>query len=306
MGAWYETMAAMSGKSKQAKAAIGYMARFAGGTEAEFRAQLRTTQMFYTAAEAVAFAESKDLKNTMEYVRAFCFDHGLYGDAGSKDLVGIAFPDGTVMGDNGNVKLRFRCWLHEDGRPGSALAGHKAEFSMARKKPLFYGIHADPAGGLRLLLAMLPFILVLAVYLTAADVRTRANPQEKLLPTGGQDGHRGPQVCLHRGHAHRQLPLVGRHGGQPETHRDRNNAVGALCGLLLGLNMGLLPGIRSLSSAFITFAANVPPLALLPVLFIALGVGEVSQGGPDFRGHLSPDHTGHFSVGTQDPHRDDR
>ena len=107
VGAWYETMAAMSGKSKEAKAAVGYMARFAGGTEAEFRAQLRTTQMFYNAPEAVAFAESADLKNTMEYVRAFCFDHGLYGDAGSKDFVGIALPDGTVMGDKGNVKLRF-------------------------------------------------------------------------------------------------------------------------------------------------------------------------------------------------------
>ena len=43
----------------------------------------------------------------MEYVRAFCFDHGLYGDADSKDFVGIQFPDGSIIGDRNNVKLRF-------------------------------------------------------------------------------------------------------------------------------------------------------------------------------------------------------
>jgi len=107
MGAWYETMAVMSGKNKAAKEAIAYMAKFAGGTEAEFKAQLRTTSMFYTAGEASDFAKSEQLKKTMEYVRAFCFDHGLYGDADSKNFVGIRFPDGTVMGDKGNVKLRF-------------------------------------------------------------------------------------------------------------------------------------------------------------------------------------------------------
>lgn len=107
VGAWYETMAVMSGKSKEAKEAIAYMAQFAGGTEAEFKAQLRTTQMFYAASDAAAFAESPKLKETMEYVRAFSFDHGLYGDADSKEFVGIAFPDGSTIGDAGNVKLRF-------------------------------------------------------------------------------------------------------------------------------------------------------------------------------------------------------
>jgi NitT/TauT family transport system substrate-binding protein len=107
VGAWYETMAIMSAKSKDAKDALEYMARFAGGTVAEFKAQLRTTAMFYKAAEAAAFAKGEQLKKTMEYVRTFCFDHGLFGDADTKDLVGIQFPDGSVMGDKSNVKLRF-------------------------------------------------------------------------------------------------------------------------------------------------------------------------------------------------------
>lgn len=107
VGAWYETMALMTAKSKEAKEAIAGMAQFAGGTEAEFKAQLRTTQMFYQPKSAVEFAESDQLKKTMEYVRTFCFDHGLYADADSKDFVGIQFPDGSVIGNKDNVKLRF-------------------------------------------------------------------------------------------------------------------------------------------------------------------------------------------------------
>ena len=107
-GAWYEVMGIMSGGGKAQKDAIAFMAKKAGGTEQEFVGQLKTTSMFYKPADAREFAESKELKETMEQVRSFAFSHGLYGDgAKSKDLVGIEFPDGTIMGDPKNVKFRF-------------------------------------------------------------------------------------------------------------------------------------------------------------------------------------------------------
>lgn len=107
VGAWYETMAVMSAKSKAGMEAIASMADFAGGTVAEFKAQLRTTAMFYKAADAVTFATGDQIKKTMTYVRDFSFDHGLFGDAESKDVVGIAYPDGTVLGAESNIRLRF-------------------------------------------------------------------------------------------------------------------------------------------------------------------------------------------------------
>lgn len=107
-GAWFETMEIISGKGKAAEESIRFMAEKAGSTAAEFKVQLSTTAMFYGPQDAVVFAESDDLKKTMEYVRTFSFDHGLYGEgAVSKDLVGIRFPDGTIIGDPRNVKLRF-------------------------------------------------------------------------------------------------------------------------------------------------------------------------------------------------------
>ena len=106
-GAWYETISIMQEKSKKGKNAIEYMAEFAGGTVPEFKAQLKTTAMFYRASDAVNFAKGDALKKTMEYVRTFSFQHGLFGDAESESFVGILFPDDSVMGNKGNIKLRF-------------------------------------------------------------------------------------------------------------------------------------------------------------------------------------------------------
>ncbi len=108
VGAWYEAMTVMSGSDEAAVAARTAMAMASGTDLAGFDAQLATTQMFYTPADAVAFTGGAELKTTMDYVRTFLFDHGILGtNAPSADFVGIAFPDGSILGDAGNVKLRF-------------------------------------------------------------------------------------------------------------------------------------------------------------------------------------------------------
>lgn len=108
VGAWFETMKIMSGQGPEAKKAHEFMAENSHATLAEFRAQLKTTAMFYDAASAATFTRSPQLKQTMEYVRTFSFDHGLYGERkSSKDYVGIQFPDKSIMGSPSNVKLRF-------------------------------------------------------------------------------------------------------------------------------------------------------------------------------------------------------
>ncbi len=115
-GAWYETMAIMSGSGPATDAAMAYMAAATGASIDEFHAQLATTQMFYTAAEAAGFARSEQLRETMENVRQFSFAKGLFGEgAQSPDFVGIAFPSGAPLGDANNVKLRFTDQYMNDG-----------------------------------------------------------------------------------------------------------------------------------------------------------------------------------------------
>ena len=107
-GAWYETLALMAGSDAAAVSARTAMAQASGTDLAGFAAQLATTRMFYTPADAVAFSRDPALLRTMDYVRTFSFGHGLLGEgAKSADAVGIAFPDGKTLGDAGNVKLRF-------------------------------------------------------------------------------------------------------------------------------------------------------------------------------------------------------
>ncbi|MCI5126728.1 MAG: lipid kinase, partial [Candidatus Electrothrix sp. AR5] len=108
VGAWYETMAIMESDGPKKEEAIASMAQASGGTVDEFKQQLATTAMFYKAADAAAFAASAKPKETMEQVRQFSYAKGLYGEsAPSADIVGIAFDDGSVLGDKNNIKLRF-------------------------------------------------------------------------------------------------------------------------------------------------------------------------------------------------------
>ena len=108
VGAWYELMAVMASDSDAGKAARTAMAEASGTDLAGYDAQLATTKMFYTPAEAIAFAKSPDLPKTSKFVAEFLFDKGILGEgAPSPEFVGIAFPDGSVYGDANNVKLRF-------------------------------------------------------------------------------------------------------------------------------------------------------------------------------------------------------
>lgn len=107
VGAWFETVNIVAKGDNKAKAAIKLMAKQAGATQQEFETQLKTTFMFYNPADAAAFTRSKQLKQTMDYVRKFSYDHGLFTGARSVDAIGILLPDGTVLGSSTNIQLRF-------------------------------------------------------------------------------------------------------------------------------------------------------------------------------------------------------
>jgi NitT/TauT family transport system substrate-binding protein len=107
VGIWYETIALLQDTSEKGKAAREAMAKASGTDLAGFEAQLKTTRMFYTPKDALAFTTGPELPRIMDLVRSFCFDHNLLGEhVTSKDAVGIAVP-GSTLGSKDNVKLRF-------------------------------------------------------------------------------------------------------------------------------------------------------------------------------------------------------
>ena len=107
VGAWYEIMENMSGNDEAAIEARTFMADASGTDLAGYDAQLASTSMFYTPAEAVDFSNSKALPTTMQYVAEFSYEHGLLGDgAPDAGFIGIEMP-ANQYGDAGNIKFRF-------------------------------------------------------------------------------------------------------------------------------------------------------------------------------------------------------
>ncbi len=107
-GIWYETMAVMHKDDAAGKAARAQMAHDAGTTPASYDAQLSTTHLYTTPAEATRLAKSPDLMTVTDRVRQFSFAKGLFGPAATTvDAIGIAFPGGKTLGNPANVKLRY-------------------------------------------------------------------------------------------------------------------------------------------------------------------------------------------------------
>lgn len=103
--AWYEVMAKIQAGDEKVLAAL---AEQAGSSVADFQAQLKTTHMFYTPADAVGFvSDTATLRNTMHSVINFSFNNGVYDGVSSPTELGIRFADGAVLGDANNVALTF-------------------------------------------------------------------------------------------------------------------------------------------------------------------------------------------------------
>ncbi|MEM9139906.1 MAG: ABC transporter permease [Pseudomonadota bacterium] len=137
-------------------------------------------------------------------------------------------------------------------------------------------INRKPGRPLAMVLLLLPFLAMLAAYAIGSDIRRAENPQDKLLPA--------PAAIVET--AGRLLTTPDRRSGDVLFWTDtaislQRLAVGvgiaALIGLLFGLAIGLLPYMRATFAGFVSVLSMVPPLAILPILFIVFGLGETSK-----------------------------
>ena len=107
-GAWYEMMGLMSGAGPDTDKVLTGIAEGSQDTLASYKDQLSTTKLFAKPQAAVDFSAAAAFKKTMQLVRDFCFEHNLLGaSTKSADDVAIKYPDGSVLGNPGKVKLIF-------------------------------------------------------------------------------------------------------------------------------------------------------------------------------------------------------
>ena len=141
------------------------------------------------------------------------------------------------------------------------------------KPAKLFGLHAEPGPVLTAVLAAMPFVVVVAAYWIASDIRHAVNPNDKLLPTFGQMAEAfwtmATQPDLRTGH------IVLWSDTFASLVRLWQGVIGgAVVGGLLGINTALFPGMRASFRPFITCLSIIPPLTILPILFIVFGTGE--------------------------------
>ncbi|WP_353613255.1 ABC transporter permease [Mangrovibacter phragmitis] len=137
-------------------------------------------------------------------------------------------------------------------------------------------INYQPQPMNRLLLGTLPLLVVLVVYLIASDARLAANSADKLLPGFNAMGDAIMRMAF------TPSPRTGEYLLWADTCASlarllMGTALSALLALVFGLFCGALPVVRAFLSPLITVIALVPPLAILPILFICFGLGELAK-----------------------------
>ncbi len=137
-------------------------------------------------------------------------------------------------------------------------------------------INLKPASPWHLLLAVLPFVLLLVLYLLGSDARLEANPADKLLPSFAQMGDAMERLALEPSKRSGEF-LFWTDTASSLTRLASGVAIAAVIGLVLGLLTGALPLVKAPLAPLLTVVSLVPPLALLPILFIVFGLGELSK-----------------------------
>ncbi|MEM6905150.1 MAG: ABC transporter permease subunit [Pseudomonadota bacterium] len=137
-------------------------------------------------------------------------------------------------------------------------------------------INRKPGRPLGVVLLLLPFLAVFLAYTIGSDIRRAENPRDKLLPA--------PAAIAET--AGRLLTEPDRRSGRILFWNDtwvsvarlgQGVLIAALIGLALGLAIGLLPYARATFAGFVSAVSMVPPLSVLPILFIVAGLGDASK-----------------------------
>jgi NitT/TauT family transport system permease protein len=128
----------------------------------------------------------------------------------------------------------------------------------------------------RIVLGSLPILLLVLLYILMAAQRHAANPVDKILPLPSGMAQAMSALLF------QPDQLSGRLLFWADTLASLQRlgiglGIATLAALVVGLVLGILPPVRATLGPLVTAIAVIPPIALLPILFIALGLGETSK-----------------------------
>ena len=127
-----------------------------------------------------------------------------------------------------------------------------------------------------IVLGAIPIGILVVFYLIVAANRHAANPNDKIMPLPGQMVEAMSALLF------QPDQLSGRLLFWADTLASLERlgmglGLATLSALLVGLVLGMLPPVRATFGPLVTGIAVIPPVALLPILFIVFGLGEMSK-----------------------------
>lgn len=137
-------------------------------------------------------------------------------------------------------------------------------------------INRHPDRPNRLLLVILPFALLLFAYFIGSAQRLADNPNDKLLPSATQMVAAVDRLAFSEDKRSGKY-LFWQDSASSLKRLGLGLGIAALSGLCLGIAAGSLPLLGAPLSPLLTVLSMVPPLAILPILFIVFGLGELAK-----------------------------
>ncbi|HQN50688.1 MAG TPA: ABC transporter permease subunit, partial [Phenylobacterium sp.] len=137
-------------------------------------------------------------------------------------------------------------------------------------------LNARPGGGARFLLGLLPILALALLYLGVASARHAENPRDKITPIPAAMAEAVQTMAFEVDPRTGEVPLVA---DTKASLRRLGIAMGlaAATTLVLGLVIGLFPYVNAGLGPVTATISVIPPIAVLPILFIVFGLGEVSK-----------------------------
>jgi len=133
-----------------------------------------------------------------------------------------------------------------------------------------------PSRGAMLFWGLLPFIIVVIFYLVASDVRLSENPNDKLLPSMTSFSEAIDRMAFTPSKRTGDILFV-----EDTVSSLKRLGLGvlisAVLAMLIGIPLGFIPFVRAGLSPFVAAISMVPPMAILPILFIIFGMGEMAK-----------------------------
>ncbi|MEM6941259.1 MAG: ABC transporter permease subunit [Pseudomonadota bacterium] len=137
-------------------------------------------------------------------------------------------------------------------------------------------INRRPGFALRLALIALPFGLLFAAYALGSQARLAENPADKLMPAPSKIFETA-QRLLTEPDRRSDTILFWRDTWASLVRLSLGVGISAALATIFGLLIGLSPYVRSTLAGFVAVISMIPPLAVLPILFIVFGLGELSK-----------------------------